>query len=192
MDAGQDERIAAVIGQCGAFDHKADSKLYLDDVGMGYFLKLFVHGQRDKGRSRFGLSPHKYPAYGKPGSIAMLAREGAMEGIARLAKKSTTFVNETCARLALMPHAKDPLESAKNVNCPVLLLVCEQDNLVSPESHKKLAEILGHEVEVISFPYKLESMEFEHIAGTCTKNLKATYSIRCLCRIMGFCHIVEE
>lgn len=56
--ASKDKTIAGVIAQCGAFDHKEDSKLYLDQEGMGFFLKLLMHGQRDKGRARFGLSPH--------------------------------------------------------------------------------------------------------------------------------------
>jgi len=140
--ASEDHDITAVIAQCGAYDHKVDSKLYTKDLGMGFFLKLFVHGQRDKGRSRFGLSAHKYPAYGKAGSIAMISREGAVEGITLLAKNSTTFVNETCARLALMPHIKDPIKASKDVNCPVMLLVCEEDNLVSPISHVRLLENL--------------------------------------------------
>jgi len=140
--ASEDHNLKGVICQCGAYDHKKDSKLYMDDLGMGFYLKLFMHAQRDKGRSRFGLSAHKYPAYGKAGSIAMISRPGAVEGIRLLTKESTTFVNETCARLALMPHIKDPIEASKDVTCPVMLLVCEKDNLVSTTSHERVVENL--------------------------------------------------
>ena len=150
--AAEDFRIAAVIAQCGAFDHKEDNKLYYGEVGKMFFIKLLVHAQRDKGRSRFGLSPHKYPAYGKPGTIAMLNTAGSFEGIEKLAVGSELFKNETCARLAFMPHPADPLKAAPIVKCPVQVLVCKKDNLVSPKSHIRLVEILGEKADVIEYP----------------------------------------
>jgi len=150
--AGKDDRIAGVIAQCGSFDHKEDSKAYIEREGMGFFFKLFVHGQRDKGRSRFGLSPHCFPAYGKPGSIAMITAPGAFEGIEKLSGHSLTFKNETCARLSLLPHTEDPLKLACHVKCPVQILVCENDGLVSPRSHIRLVENLKTVVEVKQYP----------------------------------------
>lgn len=143
--------ITAVIAQCGAFDHKEDNKLYMDREGFGFFLKLFMHGQRDKGRSRFGLSPHVFPAYGKPGTIAMLTAPGAFEGIEELAKESVTFKNEACGRLALLPHMEDPIKLAVNVECPVQVMVCTKDDLVSPKSHVRLVEALNNP-EVREYP----------------------------------------
>ena len=150
--AGEDKKIAAVIAQCGAFDHKEDNKLYYKEVGKMFFVKLLVHAQRDKGRSRFGLSPHKYPAYGRPGTTAMLNTKGSFEGIEKLAEESEFFINETCARLAFMPHPPDPLKVAHNVKCPVQILVCKKDNLVSPKSHVKLVGILKDNAEVHEYP----------------------------------------
>ncbi len=150
--ASEDRRIAGVIAQCGAFDHKEDSKLYIEQEGMGFFMKLMVHAQRDKGRSRFGLSPHTFPAYGKPGTVAMLTAPGAFEGISMLAKESVYFKNEMCARLALMPHAADPTELAKSIECPVQILVCEKDTLVSPKSHHRLVAVLKDKAYVKQYP----------------------------------------
>lgn len=150
--ASEDKLIAGVIAQCGAFDHKEDSKLYIEREGMGFFMKLMMHAQRDKGRSRFGLSPHTFPAYGKPGTVAMLTAPGAFEGIAMLAKESVYFRNEMCARLAFMPHAPDPNILAKSIECPVQILVCEKDTLVSPKSHHRLVEVLGDKAYVKQYP----------------------------------------
>lgn len=150
--AAEDEGIAAVIGQCPALDHKADSKMFMEREGIGYILRLFVHAQRDKGRSRFGLSPHTIPIAGRPGTVAMLSAPGAFEGYATLAQDSNTFKNEVCARLLFMGHAPDPSESAKEVRCPVLLLVCEHDNLVAPGSHVRAAQALGAKAIVKSYP----------------------------------------
>ena len=150
--AAEDERIAAVIGQCAGIDHEADSKLFMEREDMAYFLRLFVHAQRAKGRSRLGLSPHPIPIVGVPGTMAMFAAPGAFTGYSRLFADSDTFQNEVCARLLFMGHGRDPNEAAAEVQCPVLLLVCEHDNLVAPDSHLKAAQALGDKAIVKSYP----------------------------------------
>ncbi len=150
--AAEDVKIAAVIAQCAGIDHKADSKIYMDREGMGFFLRLLVHAQRDKGRSRFGLSPHTFPIVGKPGTLALLPAPGAFDGYAKLMQNSNTFKNEVCARLFFMAHGPDPLEASKKVQCPVLFLACEQDNLAAPDSYKRAAEALGDKAEVKTYP----------------------------------------
>jgi len=150
--AAEDESIAAVIAQCGSFDHKEDMSRAFKEIGMFHYLKLFVHAQRDKGRSRFGLSPHVYPAYGHIGTTAMINGAGAFEGIEKLAEESITFKNETCARLAFMPHDKDPLKVGYKIKCPVQIIVCQNDNLISPKSHVKLVDILKEKAFVLEYP----------------------------------------
>jgi uncharacterized protein len=149
--AGQDDSIAGIIAQCGAYDHKEDNKIYMDRLGFGFFIKLFIHGQRDKGRSRFNLSPHTFPAYGKEGTTAMLTAPGIFEGIQKLAENSPDFKNDVCARLALLPHAPDPIERAKTVKCKVLVQVCKKDTVVSPNSHVRMVENLGENALVKNY-----------------------------------------
>ena len=150
--AVEDEKIAAVIAQCAGIDHKADSDMFMKREGIGYLLRLIPHAQRDKGRSRFSLSPHRLPVVGRPGTLAMLTAPGAFDGYARLMQDSDTFKNEVCARLILMGYGPDPLEATKRVQCPVLFLVCEHDNLASPDSHRRAAEALGDKAEVRTYP----------------------------------------
>lgn len=69
----------------------------MEREGYGYFFRLFVHAQRDKGRSRFGFSPHTIPIAGLPGTTAMLTAPGAFDGYATLVSDSDTFKNEVCA-----------------------------------------------------------------------------------------------
>jgi len=148
--AAEDRRITCVVGQCPALDSHEDSKLALKREGIGFFLRLFVHAQRDKGRSRFGLSPHRIPIVGRPGTLAMITAPGAFEGYYNLA--SPNFINQVCARALLTSHGYNPVDYAKDVKCPVLLHVCEKDNLVSEVSYKKTAEILGEYAEVKIYP----------------------------------------
>jgi uncharacterized protein len=150
--AAEDQKIAGVIAQCPSLDHKKDDKIIFRREGLLFFLKLFMHAQRDKGRSRFGLSPHLIPIVGKPGSFAFMTAPGAFEGYAELAKKSKLFVNGICARSLLMLQGKNPIHTAQQVNCPVLLQVCEYDNTVDPDSHTQVAHILGDKATLIKYP----------------------------------------
>lgn len=148
--AAQDPQITCVVGQCPALDRHEDSHLAVKREGILFFLKLFVHAQRDKGRSRFGLSPHKIPIVGRPGTLAMITAPGAFEGYARLVPSH--FVNQVCARVLLTLRGHNPVDYAKDVQCPVLLQVCEKDNLVSEASYKKTADILGEYAKVKKYP----------------------------------------
>ena len=152
MIAAEDEKIAGIISQCPSLDHGKDDKLILKREGIGYFLKIFMHAQRDKGRSRFGLSPHFIPAVGRPGSFALLNAPGAFEGYERLMSGSEHFMNKICGRSMLMAQGPDVMKAAQNVKCPVLIIVCEKDTTVSPDSHKKVTEVLGGKATVIQYP----------------------------------------
>jgi len=148
--AAEDREIACIIAQCPALDGREDGKLALEREGLGYFLRLFMHAQRDKGRSKFKLSPHTVPIVGKPGTMAFIRAPGAFEGYSSLANKS--FINKVCARALLNTNLYNPIEFADKVKCPVLLCICRDDNLVSEKSYKSTAEILGEKATVKVYP----------------------------------------
>ncbi len=150
--AAEDKRIAGVIGQTPSLDHQAEGKMIVKREGMGWFLKLIFHAQKDKFRSRFGLSSHKFPAVGEPDTTAMLIAPGFFEGYRKIAKGSKTFENEVCARIMLAFDEPNLFKSAKDVSCPVLFYLCEGDNLALPDSHKKIEKILGKKVKFIQYP----------------------------------------
>lgn len=148
--AAQDPNITCTVGQCPALDSHEDSKLMVQREGILFILKLFVHAQRDKGRSRFGLSPHRVPIVGRPGTLAIITAPGAFDGYSKLV--SPNFVNLVCARAILSTSGYKPVDYAQDVHCPVLLQICEKDNLISEASYKKTAAILDEYVEVIKYP----------------------------------------
>ena len=60
-------------------------------------------------------------------------------------------------RLGIIPIkdielSTNPIDHAKDVECPVLLQVCEEDNLVSMGSALRTAEILGEHAELKRYP----------------------------------------
>jgi len=148
--AAEDREIACVISQCPGLDSKEDAKFALERDGLGYFLRLFMHAQRDKGRSRFRLSPHTVPIVGKPGTLAFIRAPGAFEGYSSLAYSS--FINRVCARALLNTNNYNPINFAGHVACPVLLCVCRDDNLVSEKSYRNAVEILGKLSTVKVYP----------------------------------------
>jgi fermentation-respiration switch protein FrsA (DUF1100 family) len=111
-----------------------------------------MHALRDKGRSIFKLSPHKYPIVGKPGTVAMFTSPGAFEGYSKVVSASKTFQNEICARVLFMAQGFNPIIYVESVNCPVLLAICEKDELVSEKSYQKTAEILRKYAVVKKYP----------------------------------------
>jgi len=136
--AANDKRIACVVGQCPGLDPHASGKMFLKTLGIRHLLRLFVHGQRDMARSRFGLSAHTIPIVGKPGSLAFFPIADAYEGYAKLAPDN--FINQVCARVILRSHGFRPVRHARSVHCPILIQICEHDSLapIGAETEKEL------------------------------------------------------
>ena len=136
--AAKDKNIACVCAQCPGLDPQASVKMFLKRLGIGHILRLFIHGQRDMMRFRLGLLPHKIPIVGKPGSIAFFPISDAYNGYSKLA--SENFINEVCARVILRSHGFKPVEHLQNVQCPILIQICDHDSLaiISAETAKEL------------------------------------------------------
>lgn len=181
VHAANDKDIAGVICQCPALDTHADGELALERQGILFFLRLFMHAQRDKGRSRFGLSPHYVPITGEEGSLAFINATEAYEGYGSLI--SPTFVNKVCARSLFGTPNTNPKDYAKDVTCPVLLQNCEFDNLVAKKSYEETAEILGDYGEVKVYPcshFEIYSgMDFENAVKDQIEFLLNVSEVRC-------------
>ena len=145
--AAEDRKIAAVVSHVPGLDNDADGEKTFERMGASLF-RIFMHGQRDKGRARLGLSPHRIPIVGKPGTLAMLNAPGAYEGYARIVPPG--FKNDICARSILMPHL-NPMDFVAATRVPVLLQVAEKDNLVA-NVHARVKKILGNRVVVKTYP----------------------------------------
>jgi fermentation-respiration switch protein FrsA (DUF1100 family) len=150
VTAAQDREIACVSAQCPGLDPRAEARRFLAALGIRRSLRLIMHAQRDMLRSRFGLSAHRIPIVGPPGSVAFFDLPGAYAGYSALAPEG--FVNEVCARVVLRASSYRPIERAKDVRCPVLLQVCELDELASPGAAEETAERLGKWAEVKRYP----------------------------------------
>ncbi len=146
--AASDSRIAAVVSQVPGLDPDSTSRAFGRRSGPGFLLRLIVHGQRDMMRKRLGLSPHRIPLVGRPGTLAMMNTDDALEFMTTLG--SGRFVNSVCARLILRPYR--PIADAPKVLCPVLLHLAEHDTLTPAAGGEKMAAALGARAEVRVYP----------------------------------------
>ena len=150
VTAAKDNRIACVVAQCPGLDGHASGEMFLKRVGIGYAFRMLMHGQRDYFRSWFGLSPHKIPIVGKPGSIACLTAPDAYDAFRK--RVPDTFINEVCARILLRGDKYRPVKHAQNVRCPVLLQICEHDSIIPKSAAEETEKKLGKYAEAIYYP----------------------------------------
>ncbi|MBA7643305.1 Quorum-quenching protein AidA [subsurface metagenome] len=152
VTAARDHQIACVSAQVPLLAGDAGGMEVVKRLGLGYILRMtFGHGLRDMVRSWLGLSPHKIPIAGKPGTIAVLADTGAWQLFEELAPDE--FVNEVCARILIRMDKYHPIKHTTKVRCPVLLQVCDKDIMTTPTSLVEKAEQrLGKLAEVIHYP----------------------------------------
>jgi pimeloyl-ACP methyl ester carboxylesterase len=148
--AAKDNHIACVIAQCPGLDGRASAKMAFKNLGIGHILRMMMHGQRDIVRSWLGLSPHKIPIVGKPGSIACITTSDAYDGYGKFA--SENFINEACARIIVRGDKYRPVKHAQNVRCPVLLQICDHDSITPKSAAEETEKRLGKYAEAIHYP----------------------------------------
>ena len=150
VTAAKDNKIACAVAQCPGLDGRASGEMLFKREGIGHLLCLIMHGQRDYFRSWFGLSPHKIPIVGKPGSIACLTSPDAYEAFRKTVPNN--FINEVCARILLRGDKYRPVKHAQDVRCPVLLQICEYDSIIPKSAAEETEKKLGKYAEAIYYP----------------------------------------
>jgi len=149
--AARDNKIVCVSAQCPLLDGNAGGMEMVKRLGIWYVLRMaFGHGLRDLVRSWLGLSPHKIPLVGKPGSIAVMADSDAWITFNSL--MPVNFINEACARIIIRMDKYSPIKYVARVHCPVLLQVCDKDISLPMSVVEKAEKRLGKLAEVIHYP----------------------------------------
>lgn len=150
VTAAQDSAIACVTAQCPGLDGREAALESFKRMGTGNSIRMIMHGQRDLVRSWLGLSPHKVPIVGRPGTIALMNTQDAYDSFGTIVPD--TYVNEACARIIIRGDKYRPITYARHVRCPVLLQICDHDTLTSISSTEATAKILGDRATVKHYP----------------------------------------
>lgn len=152
VTAAKDESIACVSAQVPLLDGRESTMMAYKhkNVNLIHSFRMIMHGQRDFVRSWFGLSPHKVPIVGKPGSIAIMAFTEAYETFVKLAPDD--FINEACARIFIRFDKYRPVKYAQKVRCPVLLQICDKDIGTPMSLVDKTKKRIGKLAESVHYP----------------------------------------
>ncbi|MEU1208583.1 alpha/beta fold hydrolase [Nocardia sp. NPDC005825] len=145
VTAAQDKRIVATIAQCPFTDGLASAKT----TGLIDVLKLATLAVRDEIGSRLGHAPVMVPSYGPPGSTALMNTPDAVSGMEALTPVGTSYPKDVAARIALQIPRNFPGRHAKDVHCPLMVVVCERDTVApAKQTEKHAAKASKGEVKV--------------------------------------------
>ena len=111
-------------------------------LGISHMLKLAWAGIRDGWHMLAMQRPYCIPVVAKPGNIGCMNSPGSYEGYLAIVPKGSRWKNEFPARVCLIASFYRPISAAKHIQCPVLIIMGENDSVVyTPSIHKMAAAI---------------------------------------------------
>lgn len=148
--ASEDKRIACVSSQCPGLDGREAMEHMAKGMDYKHGFAMIVHGLRDLVRSWLGLAPHVIPMLGNPGTIAIYTNEEEVDFFRSM--MPADYPNRACARIIVRGDKYRPITYAREITCPVLLQICENDKLLPLTATEETAKILGTKAEVKRYP----------------------------------------
>ncbi|MDO9406962.1 alpha/beta hydrolase [Patulibacter sp.] len=136
--AAEDHDLAAVIAQVPHVSGPAAVR----SVPVRVSARLILAGLRDAIGAALGRSPHRVPAVGKPGEIAMMTAPDAWPLVQRLvAADLPRFERENvvAARIALVMATYSPGRHADRITAPTLVQIALKDIVTPVKVAKKAA-----------------------------------------------------
>ncbi len=138
VTAARDRGVRAVVAQVPFVDGRAT----LAHVPLGHALAAFGHGLRDLGRMITFRRPHYVPVAGPPDRFAVLNGPDAEPGFQALVPPGYDFPNRCPARVLLTMGLYRPIKFAPKIDCPVLMVMAEDDLYIPAAAVAKTAERL--------------------------------------------------
>lgn len=147
--ASEDERLAAVVAQCPLMDGRQGLVNLAKYAGAGYLVRILLHGLRDLFRSLTGRSPWYVPIVGAPGTIAAMTSPDAWSGVMDVSPPD--YRNEVCARIGLTLGFYRPIKRAPQVRCPLLIQMCERDNVAPIAAAEAVTAKVSGPAEIVRY-----------------------------------------
>jgi uncharacterized protein len=130
--AARHPELAAVVAQVPFTDGLA----LLASAPLTYVPAL-IAGLRDLLRSVMRRPPFTVPIVGPPDELAFMRKPGSWEGYQSILPKETSWTNACPARAIFTAGLYRPIRHARQVRCPVLVVMAEHDEEVPPKSTRK-------------------------------------------------------
>jgi uncharacterized protein len=128
--------LAAAIAQTPLVDGQAAASAAFRHATVSSLLRLTGRGILDGLGALIGRPPLLVPSAGRPGEVAMLTTPDAMDGTDALdpdRRHTDDWDQNVAARITLRVGFYRPIQAASRVRCPLLVVVCEQDQSVLAE-----------------------------------------------------------
>ncbi|KAJ7149822.1 alpha/beta-hydrolase [Mycena crocata] len=115
------------------------------------YLKIAASAVLDIAKQAFGLTPVYIPVVSEPGTVGALTTAGAKAGMLGIC--SGEYQNKVSASSILQVPSYQPRAKAKAglVNCPLLIVLPDQDNLCLPQGAVEISEAT-EKCELVSLP----------------------------------------
>lgn len=91
--------------------------------------RLIALAAADAASGRIGRGPRYIPVVCEPGEVGAFDRPGAMDQLAILIDGDPTWENRFTPRVLLQMGRYKPFAKAAQIRCPVLLVVCDPDDI---------------------------------------------------------------
>jgi pimeloyl-ACP methyl ester carboxylesterase len=127
--ASRDPRLAAVIAQTPLADARAAAPNAIRHATARTFLRLTGRGVLDALGGLLGREPRLVPLAGPPGTVASLSTPDALDGDRALnpGNRYPQWWQQVAARSVLAIGFYRPGRAAARVRCPLLVVVCDDD-----------------------------------------------------------------
>nr|WP_238345529.1 alpha/beta fold hydrolase [Actinopolymorpha cephalotaxi] len=132
--AARDARVAAAIAQTPLADGLAAISKAGRHQKPAAMLRFTGRGIRDAVGALGGRAPLLVPLAGEPGTVALLTTPDSLDGDRALnpGNQYPDWQQEVAARFGLRAPFYRPGRDAPRVRCPLLVLVCDQDQAAAP------------------------------------------------------------
>jgi dienelactone hydrolase len=128
--------LGAVVAQCPMTDGLKASLL----APKATAAKLTKLALQDVGGARFGRAPKLVKAAGRPGEVALMSAADTLPGFESITPPDTVWVNAISARAGLEILRYRPGTKAKQIACPILICICDDDSLVDLKASDRVAQ----------------------------------------------------
>lgn len=146
--AAGDPRIAAVIAQAPYVDSVPTIAVMPPmNAVRGTLEALF-----DAAGAALGRPAHYIPAVAEPGGFAVMSQPQAAPGFAAITPHGSRWENRVAARVMLPLSSYRPCRHAARLRMPLLVGVCDQDQVTPPEPAVRVAE-RAPRGELVRYPY---------------------------------------
>ena len=135
--ASRRPELVAVISQCTVSDCLAVAL----HTPLRQVVQWIAAGLKDQIRAMAGLGPAYIKLAGSPGEAAMMTKSGAEKAYESMLDGPSSWANKIAARLMLTLPLYRPITYAKAVQSPLLMVVCENDEICPPALAHKVAAL---------------------------------------------------